>query len=95
MTLYLESNLPSLCSVQLSSLRELAERLRKQLSREKGTHVQKRLKVLLQRRGRIKELSIKRREELKLSRMLCIFKRDVGEVNNQTFHLCDNTVKDL
>lgn len=95
MTLLLESNPPSFCSVQLSSLKELAERLKKQLSREKGAHVKNRLKVLLQRRDRIKELSIKRREELKLSRMLCIFKRDVDQVSNQTFPLCDNTVKDL
>lgn len=72
-----------LCSLQLSSLRELAKRLKKQLSREKSGRVQTRLKALLQRRHMIKELSAKRREELKLSKMLCVFKRDVGEVTNQ------------
>lgn len=74
------SNPPSLCLAQLSSLKELAEQLKKQLSREKSGRVQTKLKALLQRRDRIKELSVKRKEELELSRMLCIFSRDVGEV---------------
>ncbi len=69
--------------MQLSSLVELAERLKKQLSREKSGRVQTKLKALLQRRDRIKELSVKRREELELSRMLCIFSRDAGEVTIQ------------
>ncbi|XP_044022541.1 spectrin beta chain, non-erythrocytic 5 isoform X2 [Siniperca chuatsi] len=64
---------------KLSSLKELAERLKKLLSREKSGRVQTKLKALLQRRDRIKELSVKRREELELSRMLCIFNRDVAE----------------
>ncbi|KAM6918067.1 spectrin beta chain, non-erythrocytic 5 [Lycodopsis pacificus] len=64
---------------KLSSLKDLAERLKKQLSREKSGRVQTRLSALLQRRDRIKELSIKRREELELSRMLGIFSRDVAE----------------
>ncbi|XP_070699072.1 spectrin beta chain, non-erythrocytic 5 [Pempheris klunzingeri] len=64
---------------KLSSLKELAERLKRQLSREKSGRVQTRLKALLQRRDRIKELSVKRREELELSRTLCIFNRDVAE----------------
>ncbi|XP_040917192.1 spectrin beta chain, non-erythrocytic 2 [Toxotes jaculatrix] len=70
-----------LCSQdeKLSSLKELADQLKKQLSREKTGQVQAKLKALLQRRERIKELSIKRREELELSRMLCIFNRDVAQ----------------
>ncbi|XP_067336707.1 spectrin beta chain, non-erythrocytic 5 isoform X2 [Channa argus] len=64
---------------KLSSLKELAERLKKQLSREKSGRVQNKLKGLLQRRDRIKELSIKRREELELSRLLCIFNRDLTQ----------------
>ncbi|XP_068593345.1 spectrin beta chain, non-erythrocytic 5 [Cebidichthys violaceus] len=64
---------------KLSSLKDLAERLKKQLSREKSGRVQTRLGALLQRRDRIKELSIKRREELELSRTLGIFSRDVAE----------------
>ncbi|XP_041668259.1 spectrin beta chain, non-erythrocytic 5 [Cheilinus undulatus] len=64
---------------KLSSLKELSERLRKQLSREKSGRVKSKLKALLQRRDRIKELSVKRREELELSKMLCIFNRDVAE----------------
>ena len=69
--------------VQLSSLKELAKRLKEQLSREKSSRVQTKLKALLQRRERIKDLSVKRREELELSRMLCIFNRDVAEVTNR------------
>lgn len=68
--------------VQLSSLKELAERLKKQLSREKSGCSQTRMKSLIQRRNKIKELSIKRREELELSRMFCIFNRDVSQVTN-------------
>uniref|UniRef100_A0A3P8VQ27 Uncharacterized protein n=1 Tax=Cynoglossus semilaevis TaxID=244447 RepID=A0A3P8VQ27_CYNSE len=49
------------------------------LSREKSAHVQSKLRALLQRRDRIKELSVKRRQELELSRMLCIFNRDVAQ----------------
>ncbi|KAM9354795.1 spectrin beta chain, non-erythrocytic 5 [Pholidichthys leucotaenia] len=64
---------------KLSSLKELAGRLKKLLSREKSGRVQSKLKVLLQRRERVKELSIKRMEELRLSRLLCIFNRDVAE----------------
>ncbi|XP_067469592.1 spectrin beta chain, non-erythrocytic 5 isoform X2 [Thunnus thynnus] len=64
---------------KLSSLKELAQRLKKQLSREKSSRVQTKLKALLQRRERINDLSVKRREELELSRMLCIFNRDVAE----------------
>ncbi|KAF3845474.1 hypothetical protein F7725_008637 [Dissostichus mawsoni] len=48
---------------KLSSLKELSERLKKQLSREKSSSVQTKLKALLKRRDRIKELSVKRREE--------------------------------
>ncbi|KAM9341571.1 spectrin beta chain, non-erythrocytic 5 [Symphorus nematophorus] len=64
---------------KLSSLKELAERLKKQLSREKSGRVKTKLKTLLKRRDMIKELSVKRREELELSRMLCIFNRDVSQ----------------
>ncbi|XP_034721323.1 spectrin beta chain, non-erythrocytic 5-like, partial [Etheostoma cragini] len=64
---------------KLSSLKDLSERLRKLLSSEKSRLVQAKLKALLQRRDRIRELSVKRREELELSRMLCIFNRDVAE----------------
>jgi len=68
---------------QLSSLKELAERLKEQLSGEKSGRVQARLKALLQRRDRIKELSVKRREQLELSRMLSVFNRDVDEVTDR------------
>ncbi|CAK6979040.1 spectrin beta chain%2C non-erythrocytic 5 [Scomber scombrus] len=64
---------------KLSSLKEQAERLRKQLSREKSSHVKSKLKALQQRRERIKDLSVRRREELELSRLLCIYNRDVAE----------------
>ncbi|XP_028251320.1 spectrin beta chain, non-erythrocytic 5 [Parambassis ranga] len=64
---------------KLSSLKELANHLKKQLSREKSGQVQSRLKALLQRRDRIKDLSVQRRRELELSRLLCIFNRDVAQ----------------
>ncbi|XP_029973399.1 spectrin beta chain, non-erythrocytic 5 [Salarias fasciatus] len=64
---------------KLTSVKELAERLKKQLRSEKSGRVQTRLRALLQRRDRIRELSVKRREELELSRLLCIFNRDVAE----------------
>ncbi|XP_060938197.1 spectrin beta chain, non-erythrocytic 2 [Limanda limanda] len=64
---------------KLFSLKELAEQLKKQLSREKSGRVQTKLRALLQRRDRIKEMSVKRREELELCRMLCIYSRDVAE----------------
>ncbi|TNN47599.1 Spectrin beta chain, non-erythrocytic 5 [Liparis tanakae] len=66
-----------------SSQEELAERLKEQLSGQKSGRVQARLKALLQRRDRIKELSVKRREQLELSRMLSVFNRDVAEVTDR------------
>lgn len=69
-------------------MKELAERLRKQLSREKSKRVQTRLKTVSQRRDRIKELSAKHREELELSRALCIFRRDASEVTTVVFSVC-------
>lgn len=66
-------------------MKELAERLSKQLSREKSKLVQTRLKTVSQRRDRIKELSVKHREELELSRALFIFKRDASEVTTVVF----------
>ncbi|XP_077945298.1 spectrin beta chain, non-erythrocytic 5 isoform X2 [Gasterosteus aculeatus] len=64
---------------KLSSLEEMAERLKERLSAEKSGRVQTRLKALLRRRHRIKELSVKRREELELSRALSVYRRDVAE----------------
>ena len=71
---------PYCVSVQLSSLRELADRLKRKLSRDKTRQIQDKLRTLLQRRDRIRELSVKRREELQLSQLLCMFNRDVAEV---------------
>lgn len=78
-----------MCSLQLSSLKDLSERLKKQLSREKSGRVQTKLRALIQRRDRIKELSVKRREALELSRMLCVFNRDVGAVISLSFCQCE------
>ncbi|KAF7648029.1 hypothetical protein LDENG_00163000 [Lucifuga dentata] len=84
---------------KLSALRELAGRLKKQLSREKSGRIQTKLKALLQRRDRIKELSVKRREELELSRLLCIFNRDVAEaeawVSERTQKMSEDSKVDL
>lgn len=71
-----------LCA-QLSSLKELADGLKEQLSREKSGAVQNKLRVLLRRREKIKQLSVKRREELELSKLLCSFSRDVSQVQTQ------------
>uniref|UniRef100_UPI0037E8FE98 spectrin beta chain, non-erythrocytic 5 n=1 Tax=Semicossyphus pulcher TaxID=241346 RepID=UPI0037E8FE98 len=79
---------------KLSSLKELAERLKTQLSREKSGRVKTKLKALLQRRDRIKELSVKRREELELSKMLCIFNRDVAEAEEWVSERMQKMVED-
>nr|XP_029543639.1 spectrin beta chain, non-erythrocytic 5 [Oncorhynchus nerka] len=65
---------------KISLLKDLAERLKKEdFSREKAGHIHSKLKALLERRSRIKGLSIKRREELAISRLLCIFNRNAAE----------------
>ncbi|XP_029899947.1 spectrin beta chain, non-erythrocytic 5 isoform X2 [Myripristis murdjan] len=64
---------------KLSCLKELAERLKSELSRDESGRIQAKLKALLRRRDKIKELSVKRREELELSRLLCIFNRNAAE----------------
>nr|XP_057947283.1 spectrin beta chain, non-erythrocytic 5-like isoform X2 [Doryrhamphus excisus] len=83
---------------KLASLKDLAGRLKK-LSREKSGRVQSRLKALLQRRERIKELSVQRREELQLSWLLCVFNRDVAEaeawVSERMLKLSDDGKADL
>lgn len=70
-------------SVQLATLKQLSKRLKKQLGREEAGGVQTSLKSLLQRRDKIKELAVKRREELELHKMFCVFKRDVEEVRER------------
>lgn len=80
MCLSFTSSLP--LSLQLLSLKESCDRLQEQLSRKKSGRVQNRLRALLQRRDRIKELSVKRRQELELSWTMCVFSRDVAEVIN-------------
>ncbi|XP_061843662.1 spectrin beta chain, non-erythrocytic 5 [Nerophis lumbriciformis] len=84
---------------KLSSLKDLATRLKMKLSREKSGRVQSKFKALLQRRDRIKELSVERREELELSWLLCIFNRDVAEaeawVSERTLKLSDDGKADL
>ncbi|KAM8913952.1 spectrin beta chain, non-erythrocytic 5 isoform 3-T3 [Spinachia spinachia] len=64
---------------KLSSLKEMAEQLKERLSAQKSERVQTRLQALLRRRHRIKELSVKRGEELELSRALSVYRRDVAE----------------
>ncbi|XP_026156546.1 spectrin beta chain, non-erythrocytic 5 isoform X2 [Mastacembelus armatus] len=79
---------------KLSSLKQLAERLKGQLSRDKGARVQAKLKALLHRRANIKELSVKRREELELSRLLCIFNRDVAQAEEWVSERMQKMVED-
>ncbi|XP_010891275.2 spectrin beta chain, non-erythrocytic 5 isoform X2 [Esox lucius] len=65
---------------KISSLKDLAERLKKEdFGREKSNRIHSKLKALLERRSRIKGLSMKRREELTISRLLCIFNRNAAE----------------
>lgn len=64
------------------ALQESAERLKTEgLTREKNSNVKNKLKALQERRERIKDLSDKRREDLEISKLHCIFSRDVSEVN--------------
>ncbi|KAI1895008.1 hypothetical protein AGOR_G00101700 [Albula goreensis] len=62
------------------SLQEQAERLGKEgLKRERASQIQSKLRTLLERRNRIKQLSTKRREELAISRLLCVFNSNATE----------------
>lgn len=63
------------------ALQESAERLKTQgLKQEKNSNIKNKLKALQERRKRIKDLSAQRREDLEISRLLCIFNRDAFEV---------------
>lgn len=63
------------------ALQESVERLRTEgLKGEKSSNIRNKLKALQERRERIKDLSEKRREDLEISKLLCIFNRDVSEV---------------
>ncbi|XP_030641786.1 spectrin beta chain, non-erythrocytic 5 [Chanos chanos] len=65
---------------KMISLQELADKLRRaDLNQEKDSHIKIKLKALKKRRERIMELSVKRREELHSSRLICIFNRDASE----------------
>lgn len=64
----------------MATLKELSKQLKKQLGSSEAGGIKTRLKSLLQQRQKIRELAIKRREELELHRMFCIFKQDVEEV---------------
>ncbi|XP_073682671.1 spectrin beta chain, non-erythrocytic 5 [Garra rufa] len=65
---------------KMVALQESAERLRAEgLKREKSSNIKNKLKALQERRERIKDLSDKRREYLEISKLLCIFNRDVSE----------------
>lgn len=64
----------------MAALQESADRLSKGgVMREKNNY-KNILNSLRRRRDRIRDLSLKRREELELSRLLCIFTRDSSEV---------------
>lgn len=78
--------------VQLATLKELSKRLKKQLGREEAGGVHTRLKSLLRRRDRIKELAVKRQEELELHRMFCAFKQDVEEVREHRARLSSSAL---
>lgn len=66
--------------LQMVALHESADRLSKgEKSNYKNT-----LNSLRARRERIRDLSMKRREELELSRLFCIFTRDSSEVSQSS-----------
>lgn len=63
------------------ALQESADRLSKGgVTREKSNY-KNTLNSLKSRRERIRDMAIKRRKELELSRLLCIFTRDASEVH--------------
>ncbi|XP_036450101.1 spectrin beta chain, non-erythrocytic 5 isoform X2 [Colossoma macropomum] len=65
---------------KMVALQESADSLRKgEVTREKANHIKNKFKALRDRRERIKDLSVKRKEELETSRLLCIFNRDASE----------------
>ncbi|XP_076156260.1 spectrin beta chain, non-erythrocytic 5 [Alosa pseudoharengus] len=65
---------------KMIALQELASRLQKEdLKRESGKRIRNKLNALEERRRRIQELSVKRGEDLDMSRLLCIFSRDAAE----------------
>ncbi|XP_062379447.1 spectrin beta chain, non-erythrocytic 5 [Sardina pilchardus] len=65
---------------KMIALQELASRLQKEdLKRESAKRIRNKLGALEERRRRIQELSVKRGEDLDMSRLLCIFSRDAAE----------------
>ncbi|XP_049319614.1 spectrin beta chain, non-erythrocytic 5 isoform X1 [Astyanax mexicanus] len=65
---------------KMTALQETADSLRQGgVTREKSNHIKNKLKGLKERRERIKDLSEKRRGELEISKLLCIFNRDASE----------------
>lgn len=63
------------------ALQELASHLQKKdLKRESAKRIRNKLSALEERRRRIQELSVRRGEDLDMSRLLCIFTRDAAEV---------------
>ncbi|KAM9777958.1 spectrin beta chain, non-erythrocytic 5 [Neosynchiropus ocellatus] len=64
---------------KLSSLRELADELKKRLSKDKAQQIDQEVQSLRQRRNHVRGLSSQRREQLELTLMLCVFNRDVSE----------------
>ncbi|XP_058844035.1 spectrin beta chain, non-erythrocytic 5-like [Acipenser ruthenus] len=65
---------------KVTSLQEQAEELKKEgLKKDRAAHVQHKLKSVLERRGRVKELSSLRREELRTAQLHALFNRDLAE----------------
>lgn len=66
--------------LQLASLKKQGDRLKKQLNRDKSGRIRSKYKCLVKRREGIRELSVKRREDLELSRLISVFNRDAALV---------------
>ncbi|XP_015205968.2 spectrin beta chain, non-erythrocytic 5 isoform X1 [Lepisosteus oculatus] len=85
---------------KVKSLQEQAERLKKEdVKKENAAHIQHKLKAVLERRSRIKELSARRREELSTARLFSVFNRDLAEaegwISERMQKMQDDSKKDL
>ncbi|XP_066510159.1 spectrin beta chain, non-erythrocytic 5 [Hoplias malabaricus] len=85
---------------KMVALQESADSLNKGgVSREKANHIRNKLKALKGRRERIKDLSVKRGEELETSRLLSIFNREASEaeewISERMQKLQDDSKMDL
>ncbi|XP_066550797.1 spectrin beta chain, non-erythrocytic 5 [Amia ocellicauda] len=82
---------------KVTSLQEQAENLKK--DKDNADRIQHKLKAVLERRSRIKELSTRRRDDLSTALLLSVFNRDLAEaeswISERMQKLQDDSKKDL